>query len=349
MAVGPCLNPSCKSHGQPHPNCRCYSFAEGGSVDASYCSSNRPHKPDCEYFASGGSVSPAQGPEDAATAAIAHGGASMLFGKDNSPFSGAFGSKTGIGDTEGHMARYQSRIKKGSKALEESPKGLFDGNYKKHEEASPEEIERLKDYMDQGGHLGELQRNDNKPSDPLADLFPQHNIALNSAKAQASNHLNAMKPEKMQMKLPFDKDKSMTVQEKEYAKALGIAAKPMTILNSIESGRVTPSEIKHLNAMFPGVKDLLEKKITDQITKYQLEGKRPPYRIRQGLSLLMGTSLDSTTTPQSIMAAQAVFAPKAPPPGAPAPSKNKKGTATLTKASEQYQTGNQAAESRNKQ
>lgn len=60
----PCINPSCKSYGRSHPNCRCYSlggeqghFAEGGEV-GSYCSENRAHKKDCEYFADGGGVTP---------------------------------------------------------------------------------------------------------------------------------------------------------------------------------------------------------------------------------------------------------------------------------------------------
>lgn len=56
----PCINPSCKSFGRSHPNCRCYGggheerhFAEGGEVD-SYCSSDRPHQEECEYFKAGG-------------------------------------------------------------------------------------------------------------------------------------------------------------------------------------------------------------------------------------------------------------------------------------------------------
>ena len=53
----PCLNPHCKSHGKPHPNCRCYSggesYAEGGEVE-NYCSQNKPHQKYCEYFADGG-------------------------------------------------------------------------------------------------------------------------------------------------------------------------------------------------------------------------------------------------------------------------------------------------------
>lgn len=56
----PCINPSCKSYGHPHPNCRCYggfheagNFADGGEV-SSYCSDNRQHKEVCEYFKEGG-------------------------------------------------------------------------------------------------------------------------------------------------------------------------------------------------------------------------------------------------------------------------------------------------------
>lgn len=48
----PCKNPNCKSHGRPHPNCRCYSFATGGKV-GSVCDEGREHHPDCQYAKSG--------------------------------------------------------------------------------------------------------------------------------------------------------------------------------------------------------------------------------------------------------------------------------------------------------
>lgn len=66
----PCINPSCKSYGRSHPNCRCYGgisehtgsgeaghFAEGGEVEKEYyCDNNRPHFKNCEYYAGGGEV-----------------------------------------------------------------------------------------------------------------------------------------------------------------------------------------------------------------------------------------------------------------------------------------------------
>lgn len=53
----PCLNPNCKSHGKPHPNCRCYSgtlaYARGGEVkdgsDQHFCHSKLAHLPNCDY------------------------------------------------------------------------------------------------------------------------------------------------------------------------------------------------------------------------------------------------------------------------------------------------------------
>lgn len=53
----PCKNPSCKSHGSPHPNCRCYGggFADGGMV-GNFCDQNRPHDKGCQFYAEGGQV-----------------------------------------------------------------------------------------------------------------------------------------------------------------------------------------------------------------------------------------------------------------------------------------------------
>lgn len=62
----PCINPSCKSYGHPHPNCRCYGagagseegrFAEGGKVGG-FCDNKMPHQKGCQFFVDGGAVEP---------------------------------------------------------------------------------------------------------------------------------------------------------------------------------------------------------------------------------------------------------------------------------------------------
>ncbi len=52
-----CENPSCKSYGKPHPNCRCHAgMSEGGEVFDRYCYKDSAHDSKCKYFAKGGEV-----------------------------------------------------------------------------------------------------------------------------------------------------------------------------------------------------------------------------------------------------------------------------------------------------
>lgn len=65
----PCLNPHCRSHGSPHPNCKCYSggeaYAEGGEVTAHpVCKLGKKHYPDCELYAEGGQATSERGDKD---------------------------------------------------------------------------------------------------------------------------------------------------------------------------------------------------------------------------------------------------------------------------------------------
>src|SRR5665213_2708296 len=69
VAVWPkyvCRNPSCKSYGKSHPNCKCgappslrsqykaLEYAKGGQVH--FCSTISPHHEDFEHYAEGGQV-----------------------------------------------------------------------------------------------------------------------------------------------------------------------------------------------------------------------------------------------------------------------------------------------------
>ena len=75
------------------------------------------------------------------------------------------------------------------------------------------------------------------------------------------------------------------------------------------------------------------------------DGGTIPYKQRQSLSLFTGQPLDSTMTPQSIMAVQNVYASKQqPPPGNPPVKGNKRNTSKLGKIASNLQTPNQAAE-----
>lgn len=354
MAYGPCLNPNCSSHGAPHPNCRCYgNMAKGGLADF-FCSTNQAHEPSCQYFAQGGQVSPLSDPTTATAGALAHGGASMLFGNPKSPYFGAFGSgsapsKLAGSPEQANIAAYMTKVSRGTKAIDRSVKSLFNGSKHDLDSVSEKELEDLKEYVDNGGAIQEAQAfaQVGKVEDPLSTLLPDHSFQLNAAKSRVSGYLNSQKPQEAP-RLPFDAKPSMKADDKHYKESLELAARPLKIVDNIREGNITPKDLKNFVGMYPELHDHLSKKMTEEITKYQLEGKRPSYRVRQGMSLFMGSPLDSTFTPQNIIAVQGVFAQKAAQQQAASPvsGKNKKDTATLSKASSQYQTDGQAAEAR---
>ncbi len=185
-------------------------------------------------------------------------------------------------------------------------------------------------------------------SQGVAEHFPEQNIIMNAARGRVSNYLSSLKPQKNQPKLAFDAPPDDREAEKSYNKALDIANRPLSVIDHINNGTLEPEHVKHFNALYPEVADHLNKKLTERITQAQVDGEKPSYKVRQGLSLLMGTSLSGEMVPQNIQAAQAVFAQQAQAQqqSAPAKGKNKKNTSTLTKAAGAYATPDQARQER---
>jgi hypothetical protein len=359
-----------------------------------WCSSQRPHAPNCEYFLAGGlpqgeglaeggvvnsirALQPgaSQGPitgdiEHDVSAALAHGGAGMLFGKPNSSYFGAFGSGDPSsklaalhgGEEAANAANYLGKVTKGRKAMQKGVDSLFGNDSFEAPEATDKVKQSIKDYVENGGVDAELGEQD-KPTtmmaeggeigagkeDPLSSMFPTHGIMLNAAKARVSNYLNGLRAPGIQQKLPFDANKSTRRQDSEYDKAVDLAASPLKILSKVKDGSLTPNTLKHFGTMYPELHNQLSKKMTEGVLKAQLADERPAYKTRQAMSMFLGSALDSTMTPASIQAAQGIFAQKNAQQQAQAPVKNKKGTSTLSKVSENYQTADQASQARQRQ
>lgn len=180
--------------------------------------------------------------------------------------------------------------------------------------------------------------------DHFASLFPVENMIMQSAKSRIYNHLKTLKPSPKQG-LAFDNNEPTKEQKREYDTALDLATNPLSILSHIKKGTLTGNNISHMNSMWPELTRHLQKKITERITQAQLNGEKPPYKLLQGLSLFMGTPLESTFTPTSILAAQSVFMPKAPQQPAQGAPKLKRGTSKLgDKTNKMYKTPDQSGE-----
>lgn len=268
---------------------------------------------------------------------------------------------------------YVEKVDKGTSLINNSLDAIFKaGSQQIVNHTKPKDIEDLKSWIEAGGTNQEIQDDiyeENAAKEPvnfaeggpvekqrrprddhMARTLPDQNILLQSAKGRISNYLSSMRPQKDVPRLAFDDKPDDRMANKSYHKALEIAANPLSVMHHVSTGTIEPEQVKHLNALYPELVNHLQKKITDKIIKAQLEGKKPSYKVRQGLSMLMGTPLSGELTPSGIQAAQRVFASRGPEGqeaqrAAPLP-KHGKSMSSLSKSDDAFLTGSQAREQR---
>ena len=254
---------------------------------------------------------------------------------------------------------YGMKAAKGAKLMDKALDSVFIPGMSSVFNAAvdPQAKERVKQNIEDGVLDQQMQQPDSAPQfakggavtqpneDHFALAFPAENAMMQSAKARVYNHLKMLKPQQKQG-LAFDHKAPTKEQERIYDQALDIATNPLQVINHLKNGSLSSSHILQMNQMWPELNDQLRKKVTERITNMQLEGKKPPYKIRQGLAILLGTALDSAMTPQGIMAAQAAFQSQSTPQSSQNSTggKNKRGSASLSKAPQEYKTPNQAGE-----
>lgn len=319
-------------------------MAEGGA--AHFCSESRAHDSKCKYFADGGDVvanletnENQTDPTEEAVNFLAHHG---IFGLLNNKYAS---------DAE----KYNSAVNKGKKKIDFHTDSLF-----KNEKIPLPDMSRhkevLKKWMDKGGIDHDIQKalvESNSPESPqqgilapteLSQTHPAQNTVLTEAKGNISNYLNSQRPQPAATKLAYDDEADDADAKRNYETALNIALHPMGITNEMQRGTIEPFHVKHFNSMYPQLSDHLQKKFTEKIVKSQLDGEKPAYHVRQGLSLFMNAPLSSELTQPLMAKIQSNFANKqgAPQSAPPAKGRNKKNTSTLTKADQAYLTTNQS-------
>ncbi len=202
------------------------------------------------------------------------------------------------------MMDYISQAIKGNNLINRTVDSLFEGAalpLSSHILQSDKDREKL------DKNLQALQSNPSPLFDIHGDLghyLPDHAAQAAQTASNAVNYLNSLRPGTTQPN-PLDKPVEPTVIQKEaFNQALDIANQPLSILKSLKDGTITPIQIKHLQAIYPGLYQKISQKLTNGIIDSVHNEKNIPYHTKMGLSLFLGQPLDSTMTPQGIMAAQ---------------------------------------------
>lgn len=239
-------------------------------------------------------------------------------------------ASSGSVDNLSQVLDYATCISNGENALSKGVEGLFKygADQGLNYSSSEKDREKLKEFIENGGVDQQIRDHQQiqqqvpqfadggevhpmpelNESNAIAKHFPEQNVLLNKNKGQISGYLNSIRPQKNQQKLPYDSEQKNPLQERDYNKALDLANNPLSILKHIKDGDLLPKHMAAFNAMYPDLHNHLSKRITKRMVEGQIkEEKKPSYKTRQAMSLFLGTSLDSTLTQPSMMAAQNVF------------------------------------------
>jgi hypothetical protein len=232
------------------------------------------------------------------------------------------------GDTDDlhSIIEHEANHARAKNSIDSKIEALLSGKASNEAPVDSKERDRVKQYVEdneleqqlkaespQGYAQGGQVAND-KPiiKDRVASAYPSQAMMLGGAKARVANYLNRLKPQK-QPGLPFDSEMPDEHSERVYNHAIDAAARPLSVLDQVKDGSIEPHKFKHFVQMHPELHELLKKKITQRITEGQVnEDKKPPFQMRQALSVFMTNPLERSFTPQAILAAQGTFQPQQP-------------------------------------
>jgi hypothetical protein len=222
------------------------------------------------------------------------------------------------------IIEHEANHSKAKAGIDSKIADLLEGKGRKEESVGDDERDRVKQYVEDNSLNDQLKTDQSyaeggevAPSKPIiksgvATAYPEQAMMLGGAKARVHNYLNSVKPQK-HLGLPFDSIPPQKENDRHYNNAVDTAARPLHILDQIKDGSIEPSKFKHFAQMHPELHELLKKKMTNKITEMQTnKGKKPPFKIRQAMSVFMTQPLEQSLTPQAIIAAQATFQPQQP-------------------------------------
>lgn len=131
-----------------------------------------------------------------------------------------------------------------------------------------------------------------------------HGMAIAAASASAVNYLNSIRPVERR-ESPLDDPTPPSQYEKQnYDVALSVAQQPLMILEDIKDGTLNSVKLGHLQNLYPDFYANMRFRIMNELVNVKVKGEKIPYKTRMGLSLFLGTPLDSTMKPEGIMALQ---------------------------------------------
>jgi hypothetical protein len=165
--------------------------------------------------------------------------------------------------------------------------------------------EKVKEKLDK--RVKEFGENPSAMLDTLQDFnhyMSDHGMAIAAASANAVNYLNTIRPVERRESPLDDPTPPSQFEKQNYDVALSVAQQPLMILEDIKDGTLNSIKLGHLQNLYPDFYANMRFKMMNELVNVKAKGEKIPYKTRMGLSLFLGTPLDSTMKPEGIMALQ---------------------------------------------
>jgi hypothetical protein len=228
-------------------------------------------------------------------------------------------------------------IIRGESLANDAAKALFEtGSTAFVEKPSQERLEKLDQKLSTAQKNPESMMN---VGGQMGHYLPQHTTAMATTAQNAVNYLVGQRPPVFK-NAPLDRTiPPNSAQMASYNRSLVLAEQPLMALKWLKEGRLQQKDVQDLKVMYPALYGHLTQKVNEAMTEHLSKEGQIPFKMRSGLSTLLGQPMDSTFKPLSIQAAQATFT-QAPPPQQAKPTKA--GINKLDKTSALYRTPSEA-------
>lgn len=172
------------------------------------------------------------------------------------------------------------------------------------------ERDKLQERID---HLVANRQDAMSISGDVGHYLPQHASAMALSSARVVTYLTEIKPNTTPKSLLDKPVKINAVAEASYNRALDIAQNPMLVMQNIKNGTLSANDIKHLANMYPRLYVTMKMKLETQMIEAVHDKVEIPYKTKLAMSMFLGQNLDSSISPEAIIAAQPQMQPMSPP------------------------------------
>lgn len=234
---------------------------------------------------------------------------------------------------------------KGQGLVNGAVKSLFKGA----EDVLPEKAIPTDQQKEKLAKFGEVAQNTPQAlekfgmGDDAGQYMPDHVMGMGMLAGRISSFLASVKPDTSPPG-PLSPPRVPTAAEKaKYDTALTIAQQPLTVLQHVKDGSLTPFHIQALDAMYPSLYKGLKVHAMQAMAEAHTKEVSIPYKTKMGLSLFLGMPLDPSISPANLMANQVPPQPQGGPQQGPQ-KPSQAGLKGLSKLSSTLQTSSQTRE-----